>query len=71
MPYLYSIAGFTFLFVVVTGIAAWFATSSPRLSYFGVQFAVGFYLIHLQEFTIQTSLRWQEIVSPAFCSASS
>jgi multidrug resistance protein MdtO len=56
LPYLDSIAGFTFLFVVVTGIAAWFATSSPRLSYFGVQFAVGFYLIHLQEFTIQTSL---------------
>ena len=56
LPYLDSITGFTLLFVVVTGIAAWFATSSPRLSYFGVQFAVAFYLIHLQEFTIQTSL---------------
>jgi multidrug resistance protein MdtO len=56
LPYLASIAGFTLLFVVVTGIAAWFATSGPRLSYFGVQFAVAFYLIHLQEFTIQTSL---------------
>jgi multidrug resistance protein MdtO len=56
LPYLDSIAGFTLLFVVVTAIAAWFATSGPRLSYFGVQFAVGFYLIHLQEFTIQTSL---------------
>jgi multidrug resistance protein MdtO len=56
LPYLDSIAGFTLLFVVVTGIAAWFATSGPRLSYFGVQFAVAFYLIHLQEFTIQTSL---------------
>jgi multidrug resistance protein MdtO len=56
LTYLDSIAGFTLLFVVVTGIAAWFATSSPRLSYFGVQFAVGFYLIHLQEFKIQTSL---------------
>jgi multidrug resistance protein MdtO len=56
LPYLDSITGFTLLFVVVTGVAAWFATSSPRLSYFGVQFAVGFYLIHLQEFTIQTSL---------------
>ena len=31
-------------------------TSSPRLSYFGVQVALAFYLIHLQEFTIQTSL---------------
>ncbi len=57
LPYLDSIAGFTLLFVVVTVVAAWFATSGPRLSYFGVQFAVGFYLIHLQEFTIQTSLR--------------
>jgi multidrug resistance protein MdtO len=56
LPYLDSITGFTLLFVVVTTIAAWFATSSPRLSYFGVQVAVGFYLIHLQEFTIQTSL---------------
>jgi multidrug resistance protein MdtO len=56
LPYVDSIAGFTLLFVVVTCIAAWFATSGPRLSYFGVQFAVGFYLVHLQEFTIQTSL---------------
>jgi multidrug resistance protein MdtO len=56
LPYLDSITGFTLLFVVVTTIAAWFATSSPRLSYFGVQVAIGFYLIHLQEFTIQTSL---------------
>jgi multidrug resistance protein MdtO len=56
LPYVDSIAGFTLLFVVVTGMAAWFATSGPRLSYFGVQFAVAFYLIHLQEFTIQTSL---------------
>jgi len=56
LPHVDSITGFTLLFVVVTGIAAWFATSGPRLSYFGVQFAVAFYLIHLQEFTIQTSL---------------
>jgi multidrug resistance protein MdtO len=56
LPYLDSIVGFTLLFLVVTGVAAWFATSGPRLSYFGVQFAVAFYLIHLQEFTIQTSL---------------
>src|SRR5262249_9744707 len=31
-------------------------TSSPRLSYFGTQIAVGFYLINLQEFKFQTSL---------------
>jgi multidrug resistance protein MdtO len=56
LPRVDSIFGFTLLFVVVTAIAAWIATSSPRLSYFGVQFAVAFYLIHLQEFKIQTSL---------------
>jgi multidrug resistance protein MdtO len=31
-------------------------TSSPRLSYFGLQAALAFYLIHLQEFAMQTSL---------------
>ena len=56
LPYLDSIAGFTVLFVVVTGVASWFMTCSPRLSYFGVQMAVAFYLVNLQEFTIQTSL---------------
>jgi multidrug resistance protein MdtO len=56
LPYLDSIAGFTPLFIVVTGIAAWVSTASARLSYLGVQIALAFYLIHLQEFTIQTSL---------------
>jgi multidrug resistance protein MdtO len=56
LPYLDSIAEFTLLFVAVTGVAAWFATSSARLSYFGVQLAVAFYLINLQEFKLQTSL---------------
>jgi multidrug resistance protein MdtO len=40
----------------VTALSAWFMTSSPRLSYFGVQIAVAFYLINLQEFAMQTSL---------------
>jgi multidrug resistance protein MdtO len=41
---------------MVTGTAAWLATSGPRFSYFGSQFAVAFYLVHLQDFKIQTSL---------------
>jgi multidrug resistance protein MdtO len=56
LPYLDSIAGFTVLFAVVTAISAWIATASARLSYLGVQLALAFYLINLQEFTIQTSL---------------
>lgn len=56
LPYLDSIAGFTILFVLVTAFASWFMTSSPRLSYFGVQIAVAFYLIHLNSFAIEPSL---------------
>jgi multidrug resistance protein MdtO len=56
LPYLDTIAGFIVLFAVVTAIAAWISTASARLSYLGVQLALAFYLINLQEFTIQTSL---------------
>jgi multidrug resistance protein MdtO len=56
LPYIDSIGGFTVLFAAVMVAAAWFATSSPRLSYFGVQVAVAFCLINLQEFKVQTSL---------------
>ncbi|HUA39113.1 MAG TPA: FUSC family protein [Candidatus Sulfopaludibacter sp.] len=56
LPALDSIAGFTLLFIVVSVVAAWIATSSPRLSYFGIQFALAFYIINLQDFAIQTSL---------------
>src|ERR1700756_3369163 len=56
LPYLDSIAGFTILFIFVTSFASWFMTSSPRLSYFGVQIAVAFYLIHLNSFAIEPSL---------------
>jgi multidrug resistance protein MdtO len=56
LPYLDSITGFTALFILVTVLASWFMTSSPRLSYFGMQVALAFYLINLQEFAIQTSL---------------
>jgi multidrug resistance protein MdtO len=56
LPDLDSIAGFAVLFVFVTALSSWFMTSSPRLSYFGLQMALAFYLINLQEFKIQTSL---------------
>jgi multidrug resistance protein MdtO len=56
LPYIDSIAGFTVLFAAVSAISAWIATSTPRLSYLGVQVAFAFYLIHLQEFAPQTSL---------------
>jgi len=56
LPYLDSITGFTVLVAVVTAISAWIATSTPRLHYLGVQVALAFFLIHLQEFAPQTSL---------------
>ena len=56
LPYIDSIAGFTVLFIAATTAAAWIATSSPRLSYLGVQVAVAFCLINLPEFKFQTSL---------------
>jgi multidrug resistance protein MdtO len=56
LPYLDGIAGFIVLFAVVTAISAWISTASARLSYLGVQLALAFYVINLQEFTIQISL---------------
>jgi len=56
LPGLDSIAGFLVLFLAVTFLAAWISSSGPRLSYLGVQIAISFYLINLQEFKFQTSL---------------
>jgi multidrug resistance protein MdtO len=56
LPYLDSIAGFTTFFILVTAFSSWFLTSSPRLSYFGLQAALAFYLINLQGFTMERSL---------------
>jgi multidrug resistance protein MdtO len=56
LPWLNSIAGFTLLFVAVSTVAAWIATSSARLSYCGLQIALAFYLINVNDFHIQLSL---------------
>jgi multidrug resistance protein MdtO len=56
LPMLDTIAGFTVMFAAVTAVAAWFLTSSPRLSYFGSQFALAFYLIQLRGPSPQTNL---------------
>jgi multidrug resistance protein MdtO len=56
LPHIDSIGGFTILIAAVAALSAWIATSSPRLSYFGVQVVAAFYLVNLQEFKFQTSL---------------
>ena len=56
LPYLDSIAGFTVLFMLVTALAAWFMTSSPRLSFFGLQLGAVFFVINMQKFARETSL---------------
>lgn len=56
LPSLDSVFGFVIFFAAGSAVAAWFATSSPRLSYFGVQVALAFYFINLQDAHIQTDL---------------
>lgn len=56
LPYLDSIVGLTILFACVTGIAAYVATSSPRLSYVGLQMAFSYYLINVTSFDISLDL---------------
>jgi hypothetical protein len=43
LPSVDSITGFMLQFVVIAGLAAWVATSSPRLSYAGTLGAMGFF----------------------------
>jgi multidrug resistance protein MdtO len=55
-PEIDSIFGFTIVYILVTILAAWIMTASPRLSYLGVQLALAFYLVHLQSYRFETSL---------------
>ena len=56
LPQIDSIGGFTVLFVACTLVFAWVITSSPRLSYAGVQMAFAFFLVTTSEFAANTSL---------------
>jgi len=56
LPGIDSVFGFALFIAAGTAIAAWFATSSPRLSFFGVQMALAFYFVNLQDYQIQTDL---------------
>ncbi len=56
LPKMNSIGAFTLFFATVMAVAAWFSTASPRLSYFGWQLALAFYLVNLQEPFEQISL---------------
>jgi multidrug resistance protein MdtO len=56
LPGIDSIGGFAVLFTAVAGLSAWIATSSPRLSYLGLQIAAAFCLMNLEEFKFQASL---------------
>jgi len=56
LPALDSIVGFTLLFAAVSAAAAWVATSSPHLSYFGRQMALAYYLTMFQTWGITASL---------------
>ncbi len=55
-PRMDGITEFTLLFVVVTAISSWIATSSPRISYAGAQTAFAFYVTHLRGFGPQISI---------------
>jgi len=56
LPHIDSLALFTLLFGSVTAFAAWCATSSPRLSYYGLQVAFAFYVVQLRTFAPDTEL---------------
>lgn len=55
-PNIDSITGFLLVFSIVTAIAAWVTTASPRISYVGLQIALAWDLINLSEPRFQLSM---------------
>jgi hypothetical protein len=56
LPFVDSITGFLLQFVVISVIAAWIATSGPRLSYAGTLGAMGYFFPMVQRFGPNTAL---------------
>lgn len=56
IPNFDTIVSFGFMFAIVTAFASWIATSSPRISFYGVQVAFAFDLVHLGTFGPQVEL---------------
>jgi len=50
LPYVDSVTGFLLQFAVIAALAAWVATSSPRLAYAGTLGAMGFFFPMVQRF---------------------
>jgi uncharacterized membrane protein YccC len=56
LPLLDSITGFTLQFAAISALAAWVATSSPRLAYAGTLGAMGYFFPMVQRFGPNVSL---------------
>ncbi len=56
LPELDSITSVTLLVAAVSTFSAWFVLASQRLSYFGLQTALAFYLAFLQDYRASTQL---------------
>jgi hypothetical protein len=56
LPFLDSITGFALQFVTISAVAAWVATSSPRLAYAGTLGAMGYFFPMVQGFGPNQSL---------------
>ena len=56
LPFVDSITGFILQFAVIAALAAWVATSSPRLAYAGTLGAMGFFFPMVQRFAPNPTL---------------